>query len=173
MSLDAVHRRLFSLAALSAACGLLWHADSQLKWIDGAGFHLQPGFWPVLALAGMAVFAAPGLFRKRSSPASAPPAPTPWRRLLREWFGPAEYAAYFLVYVYLVPRLGYLPATLLGFALLTLRAGYRGWRMVAYSQVAGISIVLLFKSGLQVKIPGGKIYAWFPDALRNFLIANF
>ncbi len=78
--------------------------------------------------------------------------------------------AWFLLYVYLVPRLGYLPSTLLVFPLLVLRAGYRGWRYVGLAWLVGIAIVVLFKSLLQVKIPGGEIYGLLPDAIRNFLV---
>ena len=33
--------------------------------------------------------------------------------------------------------------------------------------------VLVFKSMLSVKIPGGEIYEYLPAALRNFMILNF
>ncbi len=41
---------------------------------------------------------------------------------------------------------------------------------MAYSWIVGIAVVVLFKSILQVKIPGGEIYSIFPEAIRNFLI---
>ena len=129
----------------------------------------------MVALAGMAVFAALALFQKTTGPGGPATELTQlqWPRFLRRWFGVAEYGLYFLIYVYLVPRLGYLPATLLVFPLLTLRVGYRSRKMVVYSWVVGLGIVLLFKSLLQVKIPGGKIYAIFPEAIRSFMTANF
>lgn len=165
---NANRQRIFAIGVLLVAVILLLFADTELRWKKGAAFHLQPGFWSVLALAGMAGFALAQL------------AMPPWRwarqvyfdfgAWLRDWFGPVEYMAWFLLYVYLVPRLGYLPSTLLVFPLLVLRAGYRGWRYVGLAWIVGIVIVVLFKSLLQVKIPGGEIYGLFPDAIRNFLV---
>ena len=34
----------------------------------------------------------------------------------------------------------------------------------------GLFTVVLFKSLLQVKIPGGAVYEFLPGALRNFMI---
>ena len=34
-------------------------------------------------------------------------------------------------------------------------------------------IVLLFKSFLQVKLPGGRIYEVLPDGLRSFMLTYF
>jgi hypothetical protein len=161
-------QRIFALCVLLLALTLLLFADSELKWKPRAPFHLQPGFWSVVTLSGMALFAVLRLLQ--------PPwkmALPDWfyaRGWLYDWFGPLEYAAYFLAYVYLVPWLGYLPATLLVFPLLVWRAGYRGRRYLVLSWVVGIVIVVLFKSLLQVKIPGGELYSVFPDALRNFLV---
>lgn len=95
------------------------------------------------------------------------------REWVYHWLGPVEYALYFLFYVYLVPRLGYLPSTLLVFPLLVFRAGYRERKYFALSWVVGVVIVVLFKSLLQVKIPGGEIYSLLPDGIRNFWIQRF
>ena len=147
---------------------MLLFADTELKWKKGASFHLQPGFWSIIALSGMAMFALVQLAQppwKFSKPAYFD-----WWLWLRTWFGPIEFVAYFLIYVYLVPWLGYLPSTLLVFPLLVLRAGYRGRKYLFLSWLVGLVIVILFKSLLQVKIPGGELYSLFPDAIRNFLI---
>ena len=159
--------RVFVLGTLLLACGLLSQADTQLKWVATTGFHKQPGFWSVAALAGMAGFALLALLQERNVAKNIGDAVT-WS-LLRQWFGPAEYALYFLLYVYAVPYIGYLPATLLAFSLLILRLGYRDWKMLSAAWVVGITIVVLFKSLLQVKIPGGALYTIFSEAVRNFL----
>lgn len=171
---------VFAACALLFACVLLAQAGWQLKWLAGAALHKQPGFWSALALAGMAVFALLCLARRRiaaSSTATATePSATPGAspsRTLRDWLGPAEYAGYFLAYVFAVPRLGYLLATLLGVLLLTLRLGYRSRRMLCCAALFSVAVVVLFKSLLQVKIPGGAWYAWLPDAARNFMTLYF
>lgn len=170
---------VFAACALVFACALLAQAGWQLKWLASVHLHKQPGFWSLLALIGMAMFALLLLVDKRAALSSAADATEQSNTVaaraggLPGYLGALEYACYFLVYVFAVPRLGYLPATLLGFALLTWRAGYRNRRMLAYSQVAGFAIVLLFKTGLQVNIPGGAVYALLPDALRNLMTVNF
>ena len=39
--------------------------------------------------------------------------------------------------------------------------------------VFAVLVVLIFKSFLQVKIPGAAIYEYLPGALRSFFILNF
>jgi len=209
----AQHRaaRIFAACALALAGGLLAQAGAQLKWVAGVALHRQPGFWSVVALAGMAVFAllmlvqrsapaadfAPDIDESATQPAapstaqdstpspspsptpspSPSPSPTPSPssspaqvRPWQAWFGALEYAGYFLLYVAAVPRLGYLPATLLALPLLTWRLGYRAPRMLIISALFGVTVVVLFKSLLQVKIPGGSVYELLPAAARNFMI---
>lgn len=169
----------FAACALLFACALLAQAGRQLRWLASVDLHKQPGFWSLLALAGMTVFALLLLCNNRAALSSAARAAERSNTVANNaaglwgYLGALEYAFYFLVYVFAVPRIGYLPATLLGFALLTWRAGYRDGEMFAYSQIAGLAIVLVFKTGLQVKIPGGALYTLLPDALRNFMTANF
>ena len=78
-----------------------------------------------------------------------------------------------MVYVWLVPNLGYLLSTLIFLPLLTFRAGYKNKKMIFYAMGIGVSIVIIFKSFLEVKIPGGVIYEFLPNALRSFFILNF
>ena len=161
-------QRIFAICVLLIAVTLLFFADTELKWKKNADFHKQPGFWSIIALSGMVVFSAMQLLLppwKLEKPEFFR-----WKSWLQEWFGPVEFAIYFLIYVWLVPKIGYLPATLVVFPLLILRAGYRERRFYVYSWIVGIAVVVLFKSILQVKIPGGEIYAIFPESIRNFLI---
>ncbi len=162
-------------------------SGAQLKW-NAVGFHKQPGFWSVLSLIGMALFALalllqPAAMRSAkyvdvnvnvdvdgdNDDINRNRTTRNWRTLCQQWFGTAEYALYFLLYVYAVPRLGYLPSTLIALCLLMYRLGYRSARMQLTACLVGASIVVLFKSLLQVKIPGGALYEMFPSALRNFL----
>jgi hypothetical protein len=168
---SATGQRIFAICVLLIAITLLFFADTELKWKKGASFHLQSGFWSVLALSGMVFFAVLQLLQRPWK--LARPAYFDWWQWARLWFGPIEYLVYFLIYVYLVPWLGYLPSTLLVFPLLVLRAGYSSRKYLVLSWIVGIVIVVLFKTLLQVKIPGGELYALFPDALRNFLVLRF
>jgi len=161
-------QRIFAICILLLAITLLFFADTELKWKKNADFHKQPGFWSIIALSGMVFFSAAQLLMPPWK--MVKPAYFRWQAWLINWLGPIEYAVYFLIYVYLVPKLGYLPTTLLMFPLLVLRAGYRERRYLAYSWIVGIFIVLLFKTFLQVKIPGGEIYSMFPESIRNFMI---
>ena len=121
-----------------------------------------------MALCGMALF---GMFELRNQ----------WRKNRRiplakaapelmHWLAAVEYAVWFLVYVWLVPYLGYLGSTLLFCGLLTWRVGYRSRSILSAALLVGVAIVIVFKSFLSVKIPGGIIYDWLPSAVRNFFI---
>jgi len=89
------------------------------------------------------------------------------------WLRALEYLVWFMLYVYLTPIIGYLAATVLFLVSLTFRAGYRERRMTFAAVAVGFAIVLIFKSFLGVKIPGGAVYEPLPDALRSFMIINF
>ena len=89
------------------------------------------------------------------------------------WLRPFEYLVWFMAYVSAAPQIGYLAATIIFMVLMALRAGYRSAKMLIAAALTGFAIVLIFKTYLQVKIPGGAIYEALPDALRNFMIVNF
>ena len=89
------------------------------------------------------------------------------------WLLAFEYFAWFMLYVYATPVIGYLAATVLFLVALTFRVGYRDKRMTIAAVATGFAIVLIFKSFLGVKIPGGAVYESLPDTLRSFMIINF
>lgn len=127
----------------------------------------QPRFWPAVGVIGMTVFGALSVavyWRDKWSGTAS-------EVLL--WLRAFEYLIWFMVYVWLVPVIGYLPATLLFTVLLSLRQGYRTNRQIIIAAATGLGIVLIFKTALAVKIPGGEIYELLPAALRNFMIVNF
>lgn len=78
-----------------------------------------------------------------------------------------------MMYVAMVPVLGYLASTIIFTVLLALRQGYRGIRNLCAAALLGLAIVLVFKTGLSVKIPGGAVYEYLPSSLRSFMIINF
>jgi hypothetical protein len=51
--------------------------------------------------------------------------------------------------------------------------GYRTPIMFKSGVAFALVVVIVFKSFLDVKIPGGAIYEFFPDSVRNFFILNF
>lgn len=164
---------IFALAVCVVAAVLLSQLDDQTQWLDGASLLVQPRFWPSLCLAGFSIFALCHLLSSVARQTrSGKYGFFPWTELAN-WAQPMEYALYFMGYVFLVPQLGYLPTTLLVLPALTLRSGYRKGRMLLAAAAVGLCTVLVFKSFLQVRIPGGHFYELLPDALRNFLILYF
>lgn len=159
---------IFALAFLALTLLMLSMITSETRWVDKTRLFAQPRFWPAVALIGMAVMGGLHLYR------------LPWRKITRydiwetrKWLMVVEYALWFMAYVMLVPILGYLPVTLVFVPALSWRMGYRGAKMMSLSLLFAFSVVILFKSLLAVKIPGGAIYDYLPGALRTFFIVNF
>jgi len=158
---------VFALGFVVLSLLLLVQIGDQTIWAAKAEFFAQPRFWPAVGLGGMVAMGALHLYR------------LPWRRFtvndrveLRRWAAVLEYALWFMAYVLLVPVLGYLPVTLVFVPLLSWRMGYRSRFMMITSIVFAVAVVVLFKSFLGVKIPGGAIYEYLPGALRSFFILN-
>jgi len=159
---------LFAIVFVVAAVLLLSQLGEETKWIKRTKFFAQPRFWPAVSIFGMVLFGGLHLWklpRKRFDRADL----VEWRI----WLFAIEYVFWFLAYVLLVPVIGYLPTTLIFMPLLTWRMGYKDKRMLWIATVFGFGVVVLFKSFLQVKIPGGLIYEYLPGALRSFFILNF
>ncbi len=163
---------LFAAFFVVAALVLLAYLPDQTAWKNRTKLFAQPRFWPGVGVIGMVVFAALHLRAEARRLKRWKPIRADWVEAKR-WFAVLEYAGWFLVYVWLVPLLGYLPTTLIFAPLLTWRLGYRSRRMLWISVVFGFGVVLLFKTFLEVKIPGGALYEYLPGALRSFFILNF
>lgn len=159
---------VFALAFLCASVWLLSQLDVQTTWKKGAKFAAQAPFWPTVSLLGMVVFAALHVLGSVLSPRI----PGRWREVAL-WLQSFEYALWFLAYAFAVPLIGYLPATLLTAVLLTMRVGYRRRRMLLISAAAGVVVVLVFKTFLHVKVPGGQLYEYLPSTLRTFMLIYF
>jgi hypothetical protein len=161
---DLVFAVLFLLIALF----LLTQLGEETKWVKRTRLFSQPAFWPTVSLIGMSFFAFLHFLGSICS-----------KRILGRmvevffWIRSIEYALWFLVYVWAVPVIGYLVSTLLFIGLLNIRLGYRDPKIILSALVTGLAVVVVFKSFLQVKIPGGQIYEYLPDALRNFMLLNF
>jgi len=150
------------LLVSAVLAALLW---DQTTWKAGKDLFSQARFWPAIGVFGMLGFTALHVWR------------LPRRRFARPdwaegryWLTVVEFILWFLVYVWLVPLIGYLPVTLAFVAALTWRMGYRSARMMWIALTFGLIVVLLFKGFLQVKIPGAALYEYLPDGLRTFFI---
>ncbi len=166
---------LFAVLMFALSLFLLSQLGSETRWFNRVPLLLQPRFWPTVVLAVLTVFSAIYLvmsyrnYRRHRTPRDVP---VPMAELI-EWARPVEYAVYFVLYAAAVPIVGYLPATLVFLPLMGRRVGYRTAKPLIGLALIGLVVVLFFKTGLQVKMPPGAIYDWFPDAVRNVLIRNF
>ena len=147
---------------------LLSQTPSETRWVAKTDFFAQPRFWPAVGLTVMVVFGALHLYG------------LPWRRFrradwieARKWATVLEFAVWFMGYVFAVPVVGYLPSTLVFVPLLARRLGYRSGKMMLASILFAFVTVAVFKSLLEVKIPGGMLYEYLPGAIRSFFILNF
>lgn len=159
---------LFAAIFLGLSALLLAFLGEETTWARGTELVAQPGFWPAIGVGGMVLFTALHLWH------------LPRRRFRRPdflegmvWLGVLEYAGWFLAYVFLVPLVGYLPTTVAFMPVLLWRLGYRSRFMLLLGAVFGAAVVVVFKTVLQVRIPGGAVYEYLPGALRSFFILNF
>ena len=89
---------------------------------------------------------------------------------LTQWARALEFVAWFVAYTRLVPMLGYLVSTLLLGTALPWRLGYRGARWMGICVAASLAIVLVFRTGLQIKTPVNIwLYDQLPQGLSTFM----
>jgi len=166
------HRRpgdlIFSLLFLALCVFLIVNLEDQTTWSKGTKLPAQPAFWPYLSVGVMTFFALLHLVSGLLSPAVK----GRWLEVAF-WLRSFEYAAWFMVYVFVVPILGYLLSTILFTGLLSVRLGFRSTNHLLLAVIFGIAVVVLFKTFLQVKVPGGQIYEYLPTALRSFMLTYF
>lgn len=158
----------FAVAFFAFALVMLALIGDQTRWVDKTKLFAQPRFWPAVGLGGMVLLGGLHLYK------------LPWHHAsrydwgeLRKWSSVLEFGVWFMVYVLLVPILGYLPVTLVFVPVLAWRMGYRSRYMMGVSLLFAFGVVVMFKMLLSVKIPGGLIYEYLPGALRSFFILNF
>lgn len=159
---------VFALVFLAFSIWLLSQLDAQTTWKAGGKLAAQAPFWPTIAVYGMVFFALLHAIGSWLSPRIV----GRWLEV-GFWIRSLEYAAWFMAYVFLVPKLGYLFVTMALCFVLALRVGYRSRKMLVASVISGLAVVLIFKTFLQVKVPGGQIYEYLPTALRSFMLTYF
>lgn len=159
---------VYGALALAGAVLLLLLIPYQTVYKPQWAWSKQPALFSVLSIVGMVVFGMleviatwPSLRHSDAMPA---------RPELRRWLRGLEFAAWFMVYVALVPWLGYLPTTLAFCLSLSWRMGYRSARMLGSAVGVALFTVVLFKSLLSVKIPAGAWYGLLPDAWASFMM---
>jgi len=163
-------RLLFAVLFALFTAFLLSQLTSETRFTPGKQLFAQPRFWPGASVIGMFVFGLGyviSLFINRDDTSGGV------IHELAQWLKSFEYFAWFMAYVFAVPVVGYLPTTLLFMFLITLRLGYRSKKTITAALLCGFLVVLLFKTGLSVNIPGGAIYEYLPKALRSFMISHF
>lgn len=156
---------VFALAFLVFAIFLLTQIGEQTVITKRTKWYAQPSFWPKVSIYCMVIF---GALHWLSS-AISPRIPGRWTEVIF-WLRSLEYVAYFVIYVAVVPQLGYLPSTILFALFLTLRTGFRSPVALAASAGIATTIVVIFRGFLQVKIPAGAVYEYLPDAIRSFFM---
>ncbi|MEX0287174.1 MAG: tripartite tricarboxylate transporter TctB family protein [Paracoccaceae bacterium] len=158
---------IFALLFLGFSALLLSQLGEQTKFSSKGQLFAQPRFWPAVGVIGMTGFGALHLLSilRQRVPGGAIEAVY--------WIRAFEYLVWFMVYVWAVPIVGYLPTTIVFTVLLALRLGYRDRFMLLSAAGTGFAVVFLFKTVLSVKIPGGAVYEYLPATLRNFMILNF
>lgn len=158
----------FSVAFLLFSVLLLFSLPSQNTWASNTKLFAQPAFWPYAAVTSMVFFAVLHLISAVVSPALE----GRWKEMWF-WLRSVEYAGWFMIYVLTVPQLGYLPSTVLFAVILTFRLGYRSAKVMLSAAAFGCVVVLIFKTFLQVKVPGGALYELLPTAMRSFMLTYF
>jgi len=159
---------VFSLVFLGFSLFLLATLGSQTTWSSSKGVMEQPAFWPYVSVLSMVVFSVLHLLSGLMSPALA----GRWREV-GFWLRAFEFVGWFMLYVLAVPRAGYLLSTIAFCVLLSLRLGYRSPRLLLSAAAFAVAVVIVFKTLLQVKVPGGQIYELLPTAARSFMLTYF
>ncbi len=149
------------LLGLAAGLFLVLLPDQTVTLAKG-GFWVQPWFWPAV---GLSIILAGSVLALLVQPKKLALPPLADLLVL-------EFPLWFLAYVWCVPKIGYLPATLGLFVLGSIRLGYRSRLMLGIAVGLSVLVVFVFKTALGVNIPGGALYEYLPGGLRNFAILH-
>ncbi len=166
---------ILSLVMLAFVVFLFWNFGEESAWNDRdlsqkrVGKILkQPWIGPFLCMALLlpaAIFNVYQSYRQRQKDTRLH---IPQRDLyeIGQWARAIEYVAYFIIYTFCVPVLGYLVSTILFTIFLTYRLGYRSRFWITISFLSSFAIVLVFRTFLQIKTP---VNIWLYDQLPPLL----
>jgi len=160
--------RAFAAGFLLVSVFLLSRIGTQVQWFDGMAATAQPGFWSAVSLGAMTLFAALHLVALLIAPA-----PGGEGREALLWLRGMEFVGWYVVYAQAVLWLGYLAATVLVMVALVWRLGLRDRASLWAAAGFGVGVVVLFKTLLSVRIPGGAVYDLLPGAWRAFMVTHF
>lgn len=157
---------VFVIFGFLASVFLISQIGNQTEWNPGArNIAAQPRLWPAIALGVMvAGFGLHWRQMRRRRPNALD-----WIEV-RRWAEPLEFLGWFLLYVLVVPRLGFLPTSIVFACALTWRLGYRTRGALWLAVLFAVAITVLFKGMLGVNIPGGQIYELLPAGIRTFFL---
>lgn len=158
----------YSCLCLAFSLFLLVNLSSQTTWASGTKLLAQPAFWPYASVFAMVLFSVLHLV----SALMSEKLDGRWQEI-GHWLKSFEFAGWFMIYVIVVPQLGYLPTTVIFTTALAFRLGYRGVKFLGWAALFGAVVVIVFKSFLQVKVPGGAIYEYLPTAMRTVFLTYF
>lgn len=158
----------YSIVCFTFSLFLAFSLSSETVWNPSTKLFAQPAFWPYAAVYTMVLCSALHLISSLVSPKLD----GRWKEIIF-WLRSVEFAAWFMIYVIIVPLLGYLPTTILFTVTLSLRLGYRGIRYLGSAALFAALVVIVFKTFLQVKVPGGAAYELLPSELRSFFLTYF
>lgn len=163
---EKVGHWLYGGFAFALALFLLISIPWQTTYFEKVVWSKQPATWPSIAILGMLFTSAGHLvnLRKQKEQSDA----LPFREDFLLLVHAGELAIWFIGYIFTVGYLGYLLSNILFAMSLSWRIGYRSFRQYFLLAVVATVIVITFKSFLKVKIPGGKLYALFPEAIARF-----
>lgn len=159
---------VFAFGFLAVAVALAAVLPSQARFLGNKDLVAEPGFWPLVGVLMMVLFGGIHFAGTWNAPRLAGRG-----KEVILWLKSLEFVGWFIVYVMAVPAIGYLPASILFATLLCVRLGCRRLPMLGATCVFAIAVVLVFKAGLGVRIPGGAIYQYLPEGLRTFFVVNF
>lgn len=159
---------VFALICVAFAAFIVWSLPTEAKLPSRGSLFAKPAFYVHVAAWCMLVFALLHLTSTLLSEALEGRWAEVWL-----WVRSIEYAGWFMAYVIVAPYLGYLFATVVFTVSLSLRLGFRDKKSILAAVGFAVFVVLVFKTFLQVKVPGGQLYEYFPDALRAFMLTHF
>lgn len=163
-----VAEREFALVFAAIALLLFLLLPHQTEWVGRSKLYAQPAFWPAISLAVMGLCACGFVIRAFRSEVLSGRGKEIW-----QWIRSLEFVGWFIAYVWSVPIVGYLIATILFSCLLAWRVGYRKPKWMGIATLFSLSVVVLFKAALGVNIPAGALYELLPAGdLRSFLMTN-
>ncbi len=159
---------LFAALILLFSGLLLAQIGWQTTWLPKKALAAQPRLWPAISLGGMALFGLLLWLKTRNITRT----PGRWREALC-WVKSLEFVGWYVLYVAAIPVIGYLLATIAFCLFMAVRLGYRSRQAILSAIGFALFVVLTFKTGFNVKIPGGALYELAPENLRYILIRYF